>query len=315
MTWPVSGPYEARVSGTTVIKKQWADDMDTRWNGLFAGTRSLLGAVFDATGDVATTRPGAGEQQAIEYGPVVPTFRKLVRQWAISNAGGVGTYYFREYHTGTGREYTINAFWKSGTAKWSQDSVAQPSFIERSNLTGTAGSMFRGSVGLGGGDWDDSTWVALLSHDGVGNLVVPGYAQVKKTFNGTGGSGGSAGQFGAVAADTIDFASGIITLTATTGALTVTEGVNIDTNPANTGRLAAGRYKVSFQQPAPNGVVVTYGWKCLGANFSVLAIDPTLGALAGSVTFNLWIIGGGGAPVNNLDPPATFTIHFRASAY
>jgi len=41
MAFPYSGNYEARVSGSTVIKKSWGDDVDAKFVGLYSGSQRV----------------------------------------------------------------------------------------------------------------------------------------------------------------------------------------------------------------------------------------------------------------------------------
>jgi hypothetical protein len=53
MAWPVSGTWEARVSGVTVIKVSWAAALDAALNGLYGGTKTIVSLDVDGVGDQA----------------------------------------------------------------------------------------------------------------------------------------------------------------------------------------------------------------------------------------------------------------------
>lgn len=48
--WPVSGPFEVRQPGVTVVKAAWADAIDEVLNGITGGTHSLKALYLDGIG-------------------------------------------------------------------------------------------------------------------------------------------------------------------------------------------------------------------------------------------------------------------------
>ena len=172
MTWPVSGTYEARVSGSTVVKKAWADALDGVLNSLFSGTATLLGLAFDQTGSTTVTRPGAGALKPYVYIKDAPTDRQLVDQWAISTSGGTGLFYYRRYQTSNGFEETINAAYGSGGTPWSQDAPAWESRRRRINYFGDVSDWQMQTAGHTA--WADGAWVdrVIFSADGSAKFGV-----------------------------------------------------------------------------------------------------------------------------------------------
>lgn len=140
MAYPVSGNYEVRVSGTTTVKKAWADANDAALNGIYGGTKTLVSVQTDATGYQAATA-NAGDVSA------------------SGNVVSVG-----DVHSLTGKIYTtlgnIEAtagYFKSGL----------------SITSGTGGSGQAVPVGELFGDTMPFAWgVIRINHAGVGNVGI-----------------------------------------------------------------------------------------------------------------------------------------------
>ena len=158
--YPVSGNWETRISGVTTIKKAWADATDAALNGLYSGNRSVLGLVFGQAGYAAVTRPGAGVLQPYEFIPDLPSDRVLVRQWAVTNNGGLGTVYYRVYQTATGFEEVVNASYSNTGTQWTQDSAAWES---RRRKISYLGAFVWQSMPTGSPSWFDGAWASALS--------------------------------------------------------------------------------------------------------------------------------------------------------
>lgn len=157
MAWPETGVWEARVSGTTTVKKAWADAIDGALNSIFGATGTLTGVAFGSTGNTAITRPGSGALRPYIYIDGVPTDRQLVDMWAVTTAGGVGTVYFRRYQTSNGIEETVNAIYGSGGTPWSQDSSAWESRRRKVAYSGDAEEWQYQTAGHAA--WADGSWL------------------------------------------------------------------------------------------------------------------------------------------------------------
>jgi hypothetical protein len=70
--FPVSGNWETRVSGITVVKKNWADAIDASFNGLYGGTKSLVSMLLDGAGYQASSVAAGGLALGITEADDVP---------------------------------------------------------------------------------------------------------------------------------------------------------------------------------------------------------------------------------------------------
>lgn len=250
-TFPIAGPFETRVAGTTIIKKSYADAVDAAFNGLYGATKSIVGLTLDGTGDVASTPLPAAVAFNINSGD---TWQAIAYAFDATPTSAKPYFYVK---TSDGSlAIANNATWIEITGKWT--CIATGSNATRILQTNGVWK-FQYHVATAT-PWVEASWVDVLGLDGATDIAT--FVQDIVSTNGkltlnahrssaTPGSGQSLAA-GVTYADTSVFAWGIVSVNPAGPSISLVRGVNVNAVSRN----AAGQYDVILQTAATNNLCV-----------------------------------------------------------